>query len=55
MTYCLAIKVKEGLVAISYNMIYCRYKHYQEEKVFIEQKDKYSNVHNDKWFAIGQR
>jgi len=42
MTYCLAIKVKEGLVAIADTRITSGSDTTQKKKVYIEQRDKYS-------------
>ena len=42
MTYCLAIKVKEGLVAIADTRITSGTDTTQKKKVYIEQRDKYS-------------
>lgn len=42
MTYCLAIKVKEGLVAIADTRITSGSDTTQKKKVYVEQRDKYS-------------
>jgi putative proteasome-type protease len=42
MTYCLAIKVKEGLVAIADTRITSGTDTTQKKKVYLEQRDKYS-------------
>lgn len=41
MTYCLAIKVKEGLVAIADTRITSGSDTTQKKKVYVEQRDKY--------------
>ncbi len=42
MTYCLGIKVKEGLVAIADTLIISGTDTSMKNKIFVEQKDKYS-------------
>src|ERR1700710_963543 len=42
MTYCLGIKVKEGLVAIADTRITSGTDTTTKKKIFVEQKDKYS-------------
>jgi putative proteasome-type protease len=42
MTYCLGIKVKEGLVAIADTLITSGTETVYKKKVFIEQKDNFS-------------
>src|SRR6201986_191712 len=42
MTYCLGIKVKEGLVAIADTLIISGTETSSKKKIFIEQKDKFS-------------